>query len=63
MKRDDMKLHHTYRFKGTPEHLVYIGRNWSGNGFWHQFELAEKRGVVWCEILDSDLNLIEEVEL
>ena len=23
------------------ERLVYLGRNWSGNGYWHQFALVE----------------------
>lgn len=49
-----------YRFKGTPEKLVYRGYNWSGNGFWHQFELEEKPGAVWAEITASDTHMIEE---
>lgn len=52
-----------YRFKNSsttnPEPLRYIGQNWSGNGFWHQFT---KDGKVWCELQDSDLRLIELVE-
>jgi hypothetical protein len=51
-----------YRFKYTaeenPEPMVYIGKNWSGNSYWHQFT---KDGKVWSELLDSDLELIEEL--
>jgi len=49
-----------YNWKGQPEHLVYIGRNWSGNGYWHQFELVGRPGVVWCEVVDADLGKFEE---
>lgn len=51
-----------YNWKGQPERLVYLGRNWSGNGFWHQFEKVDKPGVVWCEVLDSELPMIEETK-
>lgn len=57
-----MKLGGKYNFKGQPERLIYIGNNWSGNGYWHQFEKAGERGVVWCEMLDSDLENIEETK-
>lgn len=50
-----------YKFKYSPEILIYIGKNWSGNGYWHQFEKADARGDVWCELLDRDLTMIEEV--
>ncbi len=49
-----------YNWKGQPERLVYLGRNWSGNGFWHQFEKVDAPGVVWCEVLDADLSNFEE---
>lgn len=48
-----------YNWKYQPERLVYIGRNWSGNGYWHQFERVGVPGV-WCEVLDSDLKMFEE---
>ena len=57
-----MKIGGRYNWKGQPERLVYLGRNWSGNGFWHQFEKAGEPGVIWCEVLDSDLHMIEETE-
>lgn len=49
-----------YNCKGQKERLVYLGRNWSGNGYWHQFALVDKPEEVWCEVLDSDLDMIEE---
>jgi hypothetical protein len=44
--------------------LTYLGRNWSGNGYWHQFALvddAERK--VWCEIRDADLSMIERTQI
>ena len=55
-----MKLGGRYNFKGQPERLVYIGNNFSGNGYWHQFAKVESPGKVWCEVKDSELHLIEE---
>lgn len=55
-----MKMHGRYNWKHQPERLVYIGRNWSGNGYWHQFELVNKPGKVWCEVVDADLPALEE---
>jgi hypothetical protein len=49
-----------YNWRNQPERLVYLGRNWSGNGFWHQFEKVEEPGRVWCEVLDADLSSFEE---
>lgn len=49
-----------YNWKGQAERLVYLGRNWSGNGYWHQFEKVEAPGTIWCEVVDADLSMIEE---
>jgi len=49
-----------YKFRSQPEILKYIGKNFSGNGFWHQFERVGKHGV-WCELLDDDLSMVVEV--
>lgn len=46
-------------FKGQSERLVYIGYNFSGNGYWHQFTKVGEPTIVWCECLDSDLQNIE----
>jgi hypothetical protein len=51
-----------YNWKGQPERLVYLGCNWSGNGYWHQFAKVETPTVVWCEVKTSDLLLIEETK-
>lgn len=44
-----------YNFKHQPERLKYVGKK----GNWHQFEQIGKQGV-WCELLDSDLHMIEK---
>lgn len=51
-----------YNWKGQPERLIYLGRRWVGNGYWHQFEKVDEPGAVWCEVLDSDLPSIEETK-
>ena len=43
------------KWKHEPQVLVYIGKK---NG-WHQFTL---NGSLWCELLDSDLKLMEIVK-
>lgn len=60
LTRETMKRGHRYNWKGQPERLIYIGRNWSGNGFWHQFKKVGEPRVVWCEVLDGDLHMLEE---
>jgi len=50
-----------YKWKHSPEILFYLGNNWSGNGYWHQFSKVESPEKVWCEVLDSELELIEQV--
>ena len=42
-----------YKWKHEPQILIYVGKK---NG-WHQFTL---NGSVWCECLDSDLQLMEQ---
>ena len=39
---------------------MYLGYNWSGNGYWHQFALVENPTVVWCEVQPSELSMIVE---
>lgn len=51
-----------YNWKGQWERLIYLGHNWSGNGYWHQFALVEAPNVVWCEVVTSDLHMIEETK-
>ena len=49
-----------YNWKNQSERLVYMGHNWSGNGYWHQFSKVNEPGKVWCEVLTSDLHMLEE---
>ena len=58
----EMVLRGKYNFINQEERLIYLGRNLSGNGYWHQFALEHGRGEVWCELLTSDLHLIEEAK-
>jgi hypothetical protein len=59
MKPNEMIKGQTYHWTHDPHtRLTYIGNNWSGNGYWHQFEKVSDPGSVWCEILDSELPLI-----
>lgn len=58
-----MIIGNVYKFKhsiDTPD-LVYLGYNWSGNGFWHQFAKASSPLTVWSEILEDDLWMVEEI--
>lgn len=48
-----------YNWRGQPERLIYLGRNWSGNGYWHQFALVSEPDVVWCEVTDEDVGRFE----
>lgn len=57
-----MKIGGRYNWKGQPERLIFLGRNWSGNGYWNQFARVDLQEKVWCEVLDSDLDMFEESE-
>jgi|LakMenEpi03Aug12_release.lakeMendotaPanAssembly.Ray.scaffolds.fasta_scaffold1123878_2 hypothetical protein len=50
---------YVWKHNKTPV-LIYLGRNWSGNGYWHQFSKVEEPSTVWCEVLDADLHMLEE---
>ena len=51
-----------YNWKHDPEtRLAYLGHNWSGNGYWHQFALADDpTRKVWCEVTEVELPMIEQ---
>jgi hypothetical protein len=51
-----------YNWKNQPERLVYIGMCDPRNGHWHQFAKVESPEVVWCEVLASDLHMLEETK-
>ena len=46
-----------YKWKYQDEVLIYVGK-WNN---WHQFALVENPDQVWCEVLESDLHLMEGV--
>lgn len=48
-----------YNWKNQPERLIYLGKNWSGNGYWHQFALVACPNKVWCEVTESQLDGFE----
>lgn len=62
MVTTDMIIGGKYNWRNQPERLMYIGRNWSGNGFWHQFVKVDNVWCVWCEVLDADLSYFEETK-
>ena len=57
-----MIIGNRYNWKHQKDRLVYLGNNFSGNGYWHQFAKVEAPDVVWCEVLTSDLHMIEETQ-
>ena len=60
MNAVDIKVGGLYNWKSVPgSMLVYIGKQ----DAWHQFALASSPGMVWCEVLDCDLRLLEEATL
>ena len=56
-----------YRFKNQKEVISYIGKE----GVWNQFSLVSSDNnpdetshpFIWCEVLDKDLYMLEEVHL
>ena len=58
-----MEIGKKYNWKNQKERLIYLGNNFSGNGYWHQFAKVETSNIVWCECLDSDLRMIEETKI
>ena len=54
---NDLLYGGAYNFKHQPERLKYIGKH----NCWNQFEKVGEQGV-WCELLDSDLHMIEETK-
>ena len=51
-----MKINGRYNWKNQPERLIYLGKV----GSWNQFAKIESPDVIWCEVLDSELHMIEE---
>lgn len=63
MKAEDMVKGGHYNWRGQPERLMYLGYNWSGNGYWHQFaKVGDFTHDVWCEVKTSDLSSFEQTK-
>ena len=63
LTKDTMKRHGRYHWKHNPEpSLIYLGgEHYSGDRrTWHRFAKVEAPSVVWCEVLDDDLYMLEE---
>lgn len=58
LPREKLEIGGKYNWVKQPERLVYLGKL----GCWHQFEKVDEPGKVWCEVLDSDLRMIEKTE-
>ena len=59
-----MKIGDRYNWKNQPERLIYIGaKHYPGDArVWHQFEKVGEPGKVWCEVLESELHMLEETK-
>lgn len=47
-----------YNWIGQAERLVYLGKKRG----WHQFAKVDTPNMVWCEVVDRDLHMIEETK-
>lgn len=55
----DLKLGKRYNWKKQTDRLIYIGTQIS-NGLWYQFAKIDKPNIVWCEVREDDLHMMEE---
>ena len=63
MTQLELKRGGRYNWRNQPERLVYVGQNPAPRqSQWHQFELVDRPGTVWCEVLDCDLHMLEETK-
>ena len=61
MNAAQMIVEGRYNWNNQSERLIYLGYNWSGNGYWHQFcKVDDPLRAVWCEVTTSDLSMIVE---
>lgn len=53
-----------YRWKHQTDILVYLGKIYDRPGCrgWHQFAKQQEPEVVWCEVRDEELHLLEPIE-
>ena len=57
---NDLVVGERYNWKSQPERLVYRGKDLSGR--WHQFAKVDQFYVIWCEVLSSDLHMMERTD-
>ena len=58
LAKKDLVIGEKYNWFAAPERLVYLGYNWSSNGYWYQFALVESPTEVWAECLICDLDYL-----
>ncbi len=56
MSAPTMRVGGRYNWRGQPDRLIYLGKKDN----WHQFKKIGDARLVWCEVLDQDLHMIEE---
>lgn len=58
----ELKIGSGYKWSHQPERLVYMGpKRYDGDmRVWYQFAKVEMPDVVWCEVLMSELHMMEE---
>lgn len=59
MSAPQMTVGGQYNWRHQPERLIYLGYNWSGNGYWHQFAIVGRPSVIWCEVQTNELDRFE----
>lgn len=47
-------------WKHDPVRLIYLGMGIGPSRNWHQFAKVESPDVVWCEVLQADLHMLEK---
>ena len=52
-----MVIGNKYKWKYENDIFIYVSKN----GNWNLFVL-ESTSKIWCEVLDSDLHMLEEVK-
>lgn len=64
MQKEDLNIYGRYNWKGQLDRLLYVGtRHYRGDPrTWYQFTLVDQPEKVWCEVLESDLDHIEETQ-
>ncbi len=54
-----IELRSYWKWTCGDEDLIYVGKS----GPWNQFALVESPNQVWCEVLDSDMHMLEGIRM